>query len=106
MGTSPYSPKDLRISAMEEVPGGLGRKTRLTHERSTRGVNPQGQQFRVEDSWDTPTRSMLPVTPCTGRATFLVDKAAHLTESHQMRDEEAYSTKPWWTKLSEFDKLN
>ena len=100
-----------------KVPGGPGRKTRLTRERSTRGVvNSQGQQFRVDDLWDTPTRSILPMTLCTGRTTFLIDKAhtdrwgtdqrrqrieaANLRESHDMFDEDIYSTKSRWIELS------
>ena len=74
MGTSPYSPKDIRILAMES-PGGPGRKTWLTQERSIRGVDLHGHQFRVDDSWDRPTCSMVPMTPWTGRTLFLVDKA-------------------------------
>ena len=64
--TAPFAPW--------KVPGGPGRKTRLVPERSTRGVDSQGQKFRVDDLWDTPNRSMLPMTPWTGRTIFLVDK--------------------------------
>ena len=56
------------------VPGGPGRKTRLTHKRSTRGVNSHGRQFRVDDSWDVPTVGSLSTRPWTGRIVFLVDK--------------------------------
>ena len=65
-----------RVSAFPpwKVPGGPGRKTRLTPERSTRGVNSQGQEFRVDDSWERPIQSMIPTTPWTGRTIFLVDK--------------------------------
>ena len=73
MGTSPYSPENCAIHTMEGSRG-AGRRTRLVPERSTRGVNSQGQQFRVDDLWDTPNRSMLPMMPWTGRAIFLVDK--------------------------------
>ena len=103
------------------VPGGPGRKTRLTQERSTRGVNSQGQQFRVDDSWEKPIQSMLPTMPWTGRTIFLVDKihtdrwgndqrrqiieAANLKDSQSetgfgLLEEEAHSTKSRWTKLS------
>ena len=58
-----------------KVPGRPGRRTRLVPERSIRVANSQGQQFRVDDLWDTPNRSMLPMTPWTGRTIFLVDKA-------------------------------
>ena len=65
-----------RVSAFLpwKVPGGPGRKTRLTPERSTRGVDSHGQQFRVDDSWERPIPSMIPTTPWTGRTIFLVDK--------------------------------
>ena len=105
-----------------KVPGGPSRKTRLTQEQSTRGVNSQGKQFRVDGLWDTPTRSMLPMTPWTGRTIFLVDKAhtdrwgtdqrrqqveaANLRESQICFDEEAHSTKSRWGKLSDFDNPN
>ena len=56
-----------------KVPGGPGRKTRLTHDRSTRGVNSQGRQFRVDDSLDEPTTNSIPTTHWTGRAIFMVD---------------------------------
>ena len=101
-----------------KVPGGRGRKTRLAQERSTRGVNSQGQQFRVDDLFDASTRSMLPITPWTGRTIFSVDKAhvdrwgtdqrrqrieaASLRKPQTMFDEEADSTKSLWTTLSEF----
>ena len=90
-----------------KVPGGPGRKTRLTFERSTRSVILQGRPFRVDDSWDTPTRFILPMTLWAGRAIFLVDRAhtdswgidqrhqiieaANLRESHENFDEEAQS---------------
>ena len=57
-----------------KVPGGPGRKTRLTHERSTRGVDAQGQQFKIDDIWDKPSISTSPMIPWTGRALFVVDK--------------------------------
>ena len=103
-----------------KLPGGPNRTIRLTqtHERSTRGVESQGQQCRADDSWGTANRSMLPMTPWTGRTIFLVDKvhtgrwgtdqrrqrieATNIRESHEMFEEEAYSTKSRWTKLSEF----
>ena len=112
--TSPFLPW--------RVPGGPGRKTWLTQERSTRGVNSQGQQLRVDDLRDTPNRSMLPMTPWTGRTIFLVDKAhtdrwrtdqrlqrveaANLRESQMCSDEEVHSTKSRWIKLSNFDNPN
>ena len=65
--TSPFAPW--------KVLGGPGRRTGLVPERSTRGVNSQGQQLRVEDLWDTPNRSMLPTTPWTGQTKILFDKA-------------------------------
>ena len=93
-----------------------------TQERSTRGVSSQGQQFRVDDLWDKPNRSMLPMTPWTGRTVFLVDKAhtdrwgagqrrqrveaAKLRDLHDVSDEEAYSIKSRWITLSDFDNPN
>ena len=56
-----------------KVPGGPGRKTRLTHERSTRGVNSQGRQFRVNDWWDDPTANSIPMT-LDGQNHIVVDK--------------------------------
>jgi len=35
-----------------KVPGGPGRKTRLTQERSTRGVDMRGQKFQIDDKWN------------------------------------------------------
>jgi hypothetical protein len=116
-----------RVSAFLpwKVPGGPVRKTRLTPGRSTRGVNSQGQQFRVDDSWERPIQSMIPTTPWTGRTIFLVDKthadcwgtdqrrqrveAANFQDAQSenglsrrnLFDEEAHSTKPRWLKLSE-----
>ena len=40
-----------------KVPGGPGRRTRLTNERSTRGVNSQERQLKIDDSWGEPTMS-------------------------------------------------
>ena len=57
-----------------KVPGGPGRKTRLTHERSTRGVNSQGRQFTNDDLWDEPTANPITMTPWTGRTIFMVDQ--------------------------------
>ena len=57
-----------------KVPGGPGRKTRLTTERSTRGVDSLGRHFRVDDSWDDPTIGSVSSRPWTGRTVFLVDK--------------------------------
>ena len=37
-----------------KVPGGPGRKTRLTQEGSTGGVDAQGQQFKIDDNWNEP----------------------------------------------------
>ena len=108
-GASPFLPW--------KVPGGPGRKIRLTQQRSTRGVNSQRQQLRVDGLWDTPTRSMLPMAPWTGRISFLVDNA-HTdpwgTDQRRQRfeaasprktmfGEEAYSTKFRWTKVSGFE---
>ena len=110
-------------SASWEVPGGPARRTRLVPERSTRGVDSQGQQFRVDDLWDTPNRSMLPMTPWTSRNLFRVDKVhsdrweagqrrqrievANLNESQREKDtdidlfkEGAHSTRPRWSALS------
>ena len=123
MGTSPHP----RVSAFLpwKVPGGPGRKTRLTPERSTRGVNSNGQQFRVDDSWERPIQSMIPTTPWTGRTRFLVDKthtdrwgtdqrrqrveAANFQDAqsekessrHDLFDEEVHSSKSRWLKLSD-----
>ena len=58
-----------------KVPGGPGRRTRLTHERSTRGVDINGRQFRIDDSWDEPTMNPTAIQPWTGRTIFIVDKA-------------------------------
>ena len=57
-----------------KVPGGPGRKTRLTTERSTRGVDSCGRQFRVDDSCDDPTVGSLSARTWTGRTVLLVDK--------------------------------
>ena len=57
-----------------KVPGGPGRKTRLTHERSTREVTSQGRQFRVVDSWDEPSADSITMKPWTGKTIFMVDK--------------------------------
>ena len=111
--TAPFAPW--------KVPGGPGWRTRLVPERSTRGVDSQGQQFRVDDLWDTPNRSMRPMTPWTGRTICLVDnvhsdrwetdqrrqriEVANLNESQSEKDidlfkEGAHSTKPRWSALS------
>ena len=57
-----------------KVPGGPGRKTRLTQERSTRGVDVQGKQFKIDDIWNKPRISTSLMIPWTGRILFLVDK--------------------------------
>ena len=56
------------------LPWKVLRKTRLTTERSTRGVDSCGCQFRVDDSWDGPTVGSLSARPWTGRTICLVDK--------------------------------
>ena len=107
-----------------KVSGGPGRKTRLTPERSTRGLNSHGQQFRVDDSWERPIQSMTPTIPWTCRTIFLVDKthtdrwgadqrrqrveAANFQYSQSEKgsskldsfEEGAHTTKPRWTELS------
>ena len=102
-----------------KVPGGPGRRTRLTHERSTRGVDINGRQFRIDDSWDEPTMNPTAIQPWTGRTIFIVDKihtdrwgtdqrrqrieAANLKSEKlscdviDLFDEEAHSR---WTELS------
>ena len=57
-----------------KVPGGPGRRTRLTHESSTRGIDSHGRQFRIDDSWDEPTMHSTTMQPWTGRTVFIVDK--------------------------------
>ena len=56
-----------------KLPADRGRKTRLTHERSTRGVNSQGRKLRVDNSWDNPASSSVPMRPWTDRTIFMVD---------------------------------
>ena len=56
-----------------KVPGGPGRRNRLTHERSTRGVDSRGRQFRIHDSWDEPTMNSTAMQTWTGRTIFVVD---------------------------------
>ena len=103
------------------VPGGPGRRTRLTHERSTRGIDSQGRQFRIIDSWDEPTMNSTAMQPWTGGTIFMVDKV-HTgrwgTDQRQQRieaanlksekvfdllNEEAHSTKFRWAELSTSD---
>ena len=55
-----------------KVPGGPGKKTRLTTERTTRGVDSLGRHFRVDDSWDDLRVGSLSSRPGTGRTVFLV----------------------------------
>ena len=107
-----------------KVPGVPGRKTRLTQERSTRGVDSQGQQFRLDDSWEKHIQSMLPTIPWTGRTIFLVDKthtdrwgtdqrrqrieAANFRYSQSEKgfdlfNEGAHSIKSRWNKLGEIE---
>ena len=104
-----------------KVPGGPGRRTRLTHERSTRGIDSHGRQFRIDDSWDEPTMNSTTMQPWTGRTIFIVDKvhtdrwgtdqrrqrieAANLKSENVLDvfDEEAHSTKSRWAELSVSD---
>ena len=104
-----------------KVPGGPGRRTRFTHERSTRGVDSRGRQFRIDDSWDEPTMNSTAMQPWTGRTIFMVDQV-HTdrwgTHQRQQRieaanvksekvcdlfDEEAHSAKSQWVELSVSD---
>ena len=54
--------------------GGPGRKMRPTQERSTRGVDMQGQQFKIDDNWNEPNISHPPMITWTGRTFLFVDK--------------------------------
>ena len=121
MGASPYSPEDIHISSMESS-GGPGRKTRLTQERSTRGVDMQGQQFKIDDNWNGQDIPSTPTIPWIGRTIFLVDKihtdrwgtdqrrqrveASNLIYSQSEKEkefdlfeEEAHLTKSRWTQV-------
>ena len=94
----------------------------MTQERSTRGVDAQGQQFKIDDIWDKPSISISPMIPWTGGPMFLVDKihidrwgtdqrrkrveASNLTNSQSEKefdlfDEESHSAKSRWTALGD-----
>ena len=59
----------LRNSCVQpwKVPGEPGRRTQMTHERYTRGLNAQGRLFRVDDSWDELSTNSITMKPWTGR---------------------------------------
>ena len=112
--TSPFMPLG--------IPRGPGRKTRLTNVRSTKGIDSEGNQFKIEDLWDSPNNVVPPMLPWTGRTIFLVDKSYSDrwgTDQRRQRDEvsnlvnpqsekgddlfveEAHSAKPRWMLLSD-----
>ena len=106
--TSPFLPLG--------VPRGPGRKTRLTQVRSTRGIDSEGNQFKIEEMWDDPTKVVPQMPPWTGNNIFMVDmfySDRWGTEQRRQRDEvsknekvddlfvdEAHLQKSRWTLLT------
>ena len=58
------------------APCGPGRKTKLKHDRITRGIYDDGDIFQETDKWQNVNEINLSVShPWTGRTIFMVDKS-------------------------------